>query len=411
MPAMTGDKPQRRRNRGARRGRAPAAAGAAAADSRILAEITAGLAAGDDLDALLQRLLAPIVRLAGAQAGAVRVLSADGQRLDLVSVLGLPDSVCGPERSVDRHCGACGAAAGGEAVVWARDIGACAARSPGSFFGHGCQRLLALPLRHRGRTLGVYNLFFAGSDEPDAEVMALLRSIGELLGLALDNARLERESLRATLMHERQQMAAEVHDSLAQSIAFVKMRVPLLQDALRAHDEARALGYCEELRGVASQAHASLRGILTQMRAPMDPLGLAHALEATTEQFRRSSSAALDYVNHLPGLRLAPEQEAQVFHIVQEALNNVARHAGARHARLHIGEAAPGSVLVEIDDDGAGLRPAGSAAGSHYGLEIMGERARRLGGRLELGPRDGGGTRVRLVFPLATALPSAGAPG
>lgn len=407
MPAMTGDKTQRRRSRGPRRSRPPA--GAAAADSRILVEITAGLAAGDDLGALLQRLLAPIVRLAGAQAGAVRMLSADGQRLDLISVLGLPDSVCSHERSVDRRCGACGVAAGGEPVVWARDLSACAERSPGAYFGQGCQRLLALPLRHRGRTLGVYNLFFAGTDEPDAEVMALLRSIGELLGLALDNARLERESLRATLMHERQQMAAEVHDSLAQAIAFVKMRVPLLQDALQAHDEPRAQRYCDELRGVASQAHASLRGILTQMRAPMDPLGLAHALEATTEQFRRRSSAALDYVNQLPGLRLAPEQEAQVFHIVQEALNNVARHAGARHARLHIGPAAPGSVLVEIDDDGSGLPTARAAAGSHYGLEIMGERARRLGGRLELGPREGGGTRVRLVFPLAPSPTAAGA--
>jgi two-component system nitrate/nitrite sensor histidine kinase NarX len=396
---MTGDKPQRRRPRAPRRGR-PAAT---AADSRILAEITAGVAAGDDLDALLQRLLTPIVRLSGAQAGAVRVLSEDGQRLELVSVLGLPDNVCGHERTVDRHCGPCGTAADGAPVVWASNLDACARHSPGSFFGQGCQRLLALPLRHRGRTLGVYNLFFAGGDEPEAEVMALLRSIGELLGLALDNARLERESLRATLMQERQQMAAEVHDSLAQSIAFVKMRVPLLQDALQAHDDARAQRYCEELRGVASQAHASLRGILTQMRAPMDPLGLAHALQATTEQFRRRSSAALDYVNHLPDLRLAPDQEAQVFHIVQEALNNVARHAGARHARLHIGPAAPGNVLVEIDDDGAGLPPAGSAASSHYGLEIMGERARRLGGRLELGPRDGGGTRVRLVFPLAPA--------
>ena len=407
MPAMTGDKPQRRRSRGPRRSRPPAAAGAAATDNRILAEITAGLAAGDDLDALLQRLLTPIVHLAGARAGAVRVLSGDGQRLDLVSVLGLPDSVCGDERSVDRHCGACGVAAGGAAEVWASDLSACAERSPGAFFGQACQRLLALPLRHRGRTLGVYNLFFAGRDEPEPEVMALLRSIGELLGLALDNARLERENLRATLMHERQQMAAEVHDSLAQSIAFVKMRVPLLQDALQAHDETRALRYCEELRGVASQAHASLRGILTQMRAPMDPLGLAHALEATTEQFRRRCSATLDYVNHLPDLRLAHDQEAQVFHIVQEALNNVARHAGARHARLHIGPAEPGTVLVEIDDDGSGLPAAGPAAGTHYGLEIMGERARRLGGRLELGPRDGGGTRVRLVFPLAPARPAA----
>lgn len=400
---MTGDKPIRRRTARPRRGRA--AAVGVGADRGLLAELTAGLAAGDDLEALLQRLLAPVVRLAGAQAGAVRVLSADGRRLLLLSAHGLADAVATEEHSVDRHCGACGSAADGQALAWADGPAGCARLAGGDATAPGGpHRLLALPLRHRGRTLGVYNLFFAGAGEPGPEVMALLRSIGELLGLALDNARLERENLRATLLHERQLMAAEVHDSLAQSIAFVKMRMPLLKDALQDRDDARALQYCDEVRGAATQAHASLRVILTQMRAPMDPQGLAHALEVSTEQFRRSSGTALDYVNELPAaLRLTAEQESQVFHIVQEALNNVARHAGARHARLHIGAAAPGSVMVEIDDDGAGLPTQATPQGLHYGLEIMGERARRLGGRLELGPGAGGGTRVRLVFPLAAA--------
>ncbi len=384
--------------------------GSPGGDAGILAAITAGVAAGGDLDTLLQRFLDPIVRLSGAQGGAVRMLSAEGDQLERVSGIGLPSGLCGQGLTVDRHCGVCGEAVDGQALVWATDLSGCAQRSPGDFFGHGCQRLLAVPLQHRGRTLGVYNLFFAGADAPGPEVMAILRSVGDLLGLALDNARLERENLRATVLHERQMMAAEVHDSLAQSIAYIKMRMPLLQDALRADDQARALQYCDDVRGVASQAHASLRAILTHLRAPMDPQGLMHALDASAEHFRRSSAAALDVVNELPDLRLAPDQEAQVFHIVKEALSNVARHAGAQHAWLHIAAAAPGEVAVLIEDDGAGLPPAANAAGSHYGLEIMGERARRLGGQLEVGPRSGGGTRVRLHFPLAAAAPaSAGA--
>ncbi len=375
----------------------------------ILAAITAGVAAGDDLDALLQRFLDPLVRLAGAQGGAVRVLSASGDQLERVSGIGLPPDLCGNDPAVDRHCGVCGEAADGQPLVWATDLSGCAERSQGRFFGQGCRRLLAVPLQHRGRTLGVYNLFFAHADVPGPEILAILRSVGELLGLALDNARLERENLRATLLHERQMMAAEVHDSLAQSIAYVKMRMPLLQDALLANDQARALQYCDDVRSVASQAHASLRAILTHLRAPMDPQGLMHALDASAELFRRSSAAVLDVVNDLPALQLAPEQEAQVFHIVQEALTNVARHAGAQHARLHIGAAAAGEVEVLIEDDGTGLPPVGGAAGSHYGLEIMGERARRIGGRLEVGARDGGGTRVRLAFPLvAAAAPGPG---
>lgn len=86
----------------------------------------------------------------------------------------------------------------------------------------------------------MYNLFYSQAREPGEDVLALLKSVGELLGLALHNARLESENLRATLLHERQLMAAEVHDSVAQSLAFVKMRLPLLRDAMQTRDDARA---------------------------------------------------------------------------------------------------------------------------------------------------------------------------
>lgn len=365
----------------------------------LLGAIAAGLATGgDDVGPLLERFLEPIMRLAGAQAGAVRVLSAAGDRLELVSSIGLPAELRAPGASAHRHCGHCGDAADGQPLVWATDLRACAERSGSRYFGEGCQRLLAVPLTYRGRTLGVYNLFFDGNREPSAEVQQILRSVGELLGLALNNARLEQDHLRATLMHERQAMAAEVHDSLGQSLAYVKMRLPLLQDAVRAGDRGRAEQFLDDVRFTVSQAHASVRGIITHLRAPMDPQGLLHALGASADHFRRSTGAELDFVNELPDLALSPEQEIQVFHIVQEALSNVARHAGAQHARLHIGPAGDSDVQVVVEDDGAGL-PARRGGGSHYGMEIMAERARRLGGALEVGTRPGGGTRVTLTFP------------
>jgi two-component system nitrate/nitrite sensor histidine kinase NarX len=367
-------------------------------DGSLLAEIAAGLSNGHDLRALLRRFLAPIVHLAGAQAGAVRVLTDQGDRLELVCEVGLPPDLCGPDRGVDRHCGHCGASADRGEVVWARDLGVCAARARSDFFALDARRLLVVPLQHRGRVLGVYKLFYAGDDAPRPEILALLKSIGELLGLALNNARLEQAQLRASLISERQMMAAEVHDSLAQSLAFVKMRMPLLQDALRAHDEAAALRYADDVRSTVSQAHASLRGILTHFRSPMDPHGLVHALAAHAEVFRQTSGTDLEFTNQVRGLQLPPEHEAQVFHIVQEALANVARHAAARHARLSIAPVSPGEVEIVVEDDGAGL-PTCTPEGDHYGVPIMRERAQRLGGVLELGAREGGGTRLRLVFP------------
>jgi two-component system nitrate/nitrite sensor histidine kinase NarX len=376
-----------------------------------MASLTAELTSGDDLGSLLMRFVEPLVRVAGANGGALRVLEEPGGGMHLVGGVGLPEGVLQAERNVEAHCGVCGAALDSHEPQWSDELARCARRSGGQYFGAACRRVLAVPLQYRGRRLGLINLFFEHGHEPGADVLTLTKTVGELLGLALDNARLERENLQARLLAERQALAADVHDSIGQQLAYIKMRLPLLHDAIGANDRAAAERYFDDVRAAVGQAHAGLRGILTQARVPADPLGLAHAVQVSAESFRRGSAVQLDLYNHLPQLRLAPEREAQVFHVVQEALANVARHAGARHAWLRISAVPGGQVSVTVEDDGSGLNVADAQrarhGGSHYGLAIMRERAARLGGTLHVGPRPGGGTMVRLLFP----LPAAAAPG
>ena len=369
--------------------------------STILAQITADLAVGSDLGDLLKSFLDPIVALANAQAGAVRVLSPQGDRLELVGSTGLPHSVREAERLVDSHCGCCGQAAEERRVIWASDLSRCASRSCGEYFGDGCRHVMAVPLLHRSRLLGVYNLFFAADNQPGAETAALLRSVGDLLGLALDNLRLEAENLRATVMHERQAMAAEIHDAVAQNLTFVDMRLPLLRDAIVAQDQERALKYLGEVRETLGEAHSSLRQIVTQFRTRMDPLGLARALGALSARFSARTGIALQLANGMPALRLSEEEELDIFHIVQEALANIERHSRAQRAWLSV-EPTLAGVVVRIEDDGVGPRPVDSEArnGAHYGMDIMSERARRLGGDLTVAPRAEGGTQVRLSVPI-----------
>lgn len=382
---------------------APSSPETATAPATFLADLTAGLSAGRDPQSLLQRFLAPLVRLAGAQGGSVRVLAEDDDRLHLVGSLGPSASLCGAGETVDRHCGVCGRAADGADPVWAPGLGACRERSVAGAQASQAQRLLAVPLRHQGRVLGVYTLFFDEDTSLSPDVLGLLDTVGELLGLALAHAREEAQRLTTTLAQERRMLAADVHDGVAQSLSFVKMRLPLLQDAMHAGDLPRAQQYLDDVNSAAGQAQGSLRSLLTQMRTTMDPLGLLHALDDAAQAFRRSTSTVLEFHNRLPDLHLTPDQEAQVFHVVQEALNNVARHAGARHAWLRIAAAAPGWAEIVIDDDGAGLAPA-SGGGSHYGLPIMQDRARRIGGSLSVGARPGGGTRVTLAVPCRVPL-------
>ncbi|MCC6211295.1 MAG: GAF domain-containing protein [Burkholderiales bacterium] len=398
----------------------PAAAGDRLQALQMLSETTSGLPGEAGVEAWLGRILATMVRLAGAAAGAVRVVTGDGRHLRLVASAGLPPEAVAREKLMPSDCGACGVALRDAQMSQAAAGTACARITSVAWFG-GTASMVVVPLAHQGRVLGVYNLYLREARALPEEMALLYRSMGEHLGMALENARLARENLRITVMNERQMMAAEVHDSLAQTLAYMKMRIALLIDALRgaaggtgADDAARALKYAADLQGALGEAYADLRELLAQFRSRMDPLGLAHALEGIAAGFADRTGVALGFENRLAELNLSVEEEAHVFHILQEALANVGRHSGATRAQLLLEERA-GEYLFSVEDDGVGFFTLGQAAGSgdqaaprhQLGVNIMRERAQRMAGRIEIANLPRRGARVRLVLP---ADPAARAP-
>jgi two-component system nitrate/nitrite sensor histidine kinase NarX len=378
--------------------------------ANLLHVLTTDSGKPEDLEALLTRFLSAIIALAGAQAGAVRVVTDDGKSMRLVAQQGLPDNVVATERLVDRQCGMCGTAASTDVLVWVDDLSSCAKHGSSVYFGSQCKSMLAISLPHNQQILGVYNLFFDTSSRIDPSVQSLLRLVGQLLGLSLHNARIERERLRLTVMKERQDMVNEVHDTLAQTLAYARMRLPLLSDAIQAHDEALALKYFSDLKTAVTEVHDNLREVMTYFRTRMDPLGLMHALTTIADSYFSRNAIALEIHNTVPHLNLNDEQEVQVFYIIQEALANIAKHSMARHAMVRISQTQQHLEFV-IEDDGLGMdepnvstivtsvRPL--VPSTHFGLDIMQSRAKRLGGQLEVGSKDGVGTRVRLRMPLA----------
>lgn len=378
----------------------------------MVSRLTMELAAGHDLEPLLERFLVSIVALAGAQAGAVRVLTDDGQYMRLVAQQGLPPPVQTAERLVERDCGMCGIAAGTDVLGWVDDVRSCARHSVQAYFGQQCKSVLAISLSHGNQVLGIYNLFFEAKAHINPQTQTILRLIGQLLGLALHNARIERERLRVTVMKERQEMVNEVHDAIAQTLAYVRMRLPLLHDAMLAHDDPSSLKYFSDVRSAVGEVHSNLREVMTYFRTRMDPLGLLHALQGIANGFFSRTGITLEIRNSAKNLNLTDEQEVQVFHIVQEALANIAKHSMARRAVLAI-DKTPQRLEFLIEDDGLGMAAPsvstivtmarGLASATHFGLEIMQSRAQRLGGSIEVGTNDGGGTRVRLVLPASPA--------
>ena len=371
----------------------------------ILSQITASLASENDLEALLEQFLGTIVILAGASGGAVRVLTNSGLEMRLVGSVGLPDDVLKREQMVRHDCGTCGQAVRDDNVHQAIELHVCTQQTNSDYFGQRCTQVVAVPLKYKGKILGVYNLFMDVEREFAPELLGLLRAIGELLGLALENDRLSRDNMRMSLMNERQMMANEVHDSLAQTLVYMKTRVSLLRDAIVEHDESRVSKYLDDLDRELGNAHTSLRELLTHFRNRMDPEGLLHALQSIANDFYDRTGVYLNFTNYVPDLNLMVEQEVQVFHIVQEALANIGRHAHALRARLIL-DKKDGFYEVTIQDDGGGISSGDSVPGAgvhaqpgHFGMSIMQERAKRLGGEITVGTTSGHGTLVRLSFP------------
>jgi two-component system nitrate/nitrite sensor histidine kinase NarX len=362
----------------------------------------------------LDGFLTMVVGLTGAQGGAIRALTEDGEYLRLLAAVGVTDEFIQRETLVG-ICGVCGDAVRDEAIRNCSDFRGCSqlfsARRSGGCFRH----VIAVPLEYKNEPVGLFNLFFDEPDNSHAEIQVLLKPIGQLLGLTLENSHLERENARISLLHERQTMAADIHDSLAQTLAFSRMRLPLLEVAIREQDQVRAYRYCSELNQELTRSHRALRDLITQFRAGMNGRGLRRGLREVVERFRESSGIMLEFDNQIPDLKLSGESEVQVFFIVQEALANIRKHAKATRARLAV-EASHDGIEVVVEDNGCGLLtdiPASRSDGvdtGFYGLRIMRERAQRVGGRVAFENLPKGGARVRVFIPEQNAATEARQP-
>lgn len=374
---------------------------------------TRGLAAGgaaplrfdaDETGSMLVDFLGLVVRLTGAQAGAIRAPTNDGASLRLLAAIGLPGDVCARDSMMPASCGMCGAALQSSLTRQATAAIGCAVREGAAAAGTFSGRAVAVPLDHHDRPIGVLNLFFTEGQDPPAGITRLLRPFGQLLGVALENERLTRENLQARLEAERQSMAADVHDALAQSLTFMRMRMTLLDTAIRDGDCGNAFAYAGDVSDELRNAHGRLREMISVYRAGMGSRGLVASLRELAAAFRRRSGIELLFECPVEEVDLPAGQQLQIFYIVQEALANVSHHSGARQARLTV-EQDDEALRVSVEDDGRGPDPeildprcAGRLTETgHHGLQIMRERAGRAGGRLQISALPAGGTRVTLT--------------
>jgi signal transduction histidine kinase len=271
---------------------------------------------------------------------------------------------------------------------------------------------LEAPLQRAGETIGLLMVGSRVERGFGVDEVETLSSLANHAAIATENAHLQARLRELAVVAERERIAREMHDGLAQVLGYVNTKSQAIEELLVAgrNDEARSS--LAELAAAARSIYVDVREAILGLRSPVVPgVGLVKAVEDYAARFSEASKIVVrvDAPRAARQLDLAPDVEAQVFRIVQEALTNVRKHSGAGRADV-VFSIPDGRLEVVIADAGHGFRKPPSAADRpHYGLRAMRERADSIGATLDWTNPPDGGCQVHLTVagvpePVATAM-------
>ena len=364
-----------------------------------LYDTAAFLAEPQALEPLCRGFLERVAGALGADAAAMRFIGSEPPQLHLFAAHNLPAGFAAEERCVAVGTCACGQAASTESTIhWgaanraATPLAACRK--------HGLQAMTAIPVRAQTETIGVLNLFFRHPRELDDREKLLLESLGQHFGVAVENQRLVSREKEMAVSEERNLLAQELHDSIAQSLAFLNLQVQMLAGALKREDRKATAAAAGEIATGVRECYADVRELLLHFRTRSEHEDISSALKLTLKKFEQQTGIRATFSEAGQAMPVPAAEQVQILHIIQEALSNVRKHAGASAVRVALGR---GPVYTfEVSDDGRGF-DTGSADASelHVGLKIMQERARRVGATVTIASQAGHGTCVTLAVPVA----------
>ncbi|MBI2906058.1 MAG: GAF domain-containing sensor histidine kinase [Chloroflexi bacterium] len=262
--------------------------------------------------------------------------------------------------------------------------------------------LVSVPLRSKDSTIGVVNLLSLKVGRFAADDTRLLMNMGNQIAVAVENARLHERVQSVAALEERERIAREMHDGLAQVLSYVNTKSQAVRMLCASGRAAEAEAQLIELENVAQEVYADVREAILGLRATASK---GSAIVATLKEyifrFSQMSGIRTELEVSDDNLSLPKSIELQVIRIIQEALTNARKHAKAITARVRISSKNT-SLQIVIQDDGVGFNHADTRRGEwpQFGLQTMRERAESIGGNLEINSAPGKGTRVTLRVPL-----------
>lgn len=361
-----------------------------------LYEVSAFLAHANTIDELAQGFATKVCAVMKADAVAVRWSDEANQRSLMLASDCFPPDMVATERSLIAGACACGSLLP-DARTRVIPLLAQEAAPMRRCARVGYQSLVSVPIRLQQRLLGEFDLFFRGPVTLNDEEVALLDALASHLASALEGLRADALEREAAVGEERALLARELHDSIAQSLAFLKIQVQLLRSATQRGQMDQVHSILDELDVGVRESINDVRELLVHFRTRTNTGDIGQALQETMQKFEHQTGLPTRLELHGEGLPLPADVQVQVLHVVQEALSNARKHAGASHIGLEVHKGECWRFMVH--DDGAGFDPERLPSEAHVGLRIMRERAARIGAEVAVTSSAGAGTTVTLTLP------------
>lgn len=358
---------------------------------RALYAVGIEIASSQDVTRVLQQVTTDACRLVGARAAVLCLVNEHDGSLNLVQTAGDASAL---------------APAGGHRIAEMSHVRIIGNAPPGCEISAAAPGVLRSQLIFGNGIVGELcvtpseGVVFSDGDRE------LLGGLADMAAIAIHNSRLLDRERHVAILEERDHIAREMHDTLAQVLGYLHLKAATTRKRLQSGDLERAGDELEEMQDLANEAYVDVREAILGLRETVAPAGgVIGGLRQYLQKFSRQSG--IDVRLDLPpdaGASLAPEGEIQLLRVVQEALTNVRKHAEARNATVRI-ESDHAHLRVTIEDDGRGF-DAGRLEreeGRSFGMRSMRERVERAGGSLSVDSAPGAGTRIVVLLPLSDA--------
>lgn len=344
-----------------------------------------------------------ILSLCGAQAGSVRLLDNQLNKLNYLVSVGLDQPTDQALVCTDLNGCACDALHQELVIVLQPKKSMWGRTGTAQCQKMGFEQVMMFPVMFYTQELGIFNLYFKSDTAMEPATQRVIEALCSQLGVAIENQRLIARDRQFAVVEERNLMAQGLHDSIAQSLSFLNMQVQMLEDALNNQQSEQAQENLAFIKDGVQESYEDVRELLLNFRTRLSKQDFAEASRSVLQRFEQQARITTRLNIQGGECWLSPQQQLQVIFILQEALSNVRKHANAQSVTVNIHHHAndAGDFNMSIEDDGVGFdaHDLEQKRIRHVGTAIMQERAKLVHAHVRIDSEVGRGTRVELTLP------------